>query len=147
MVTRGLDEPIWIQQPIFSTMHCTSSVENALLATGDGIQGLRHRFANAPSQAEAAVIVAEGLIGKLRRNLSKIPDDVNFRTSIHTCGVDSLLAIELRTWLAKYLDADVPIFGILSGTSFASLGVAVAGKAWKGRERGRHEKHPKTSPL
>lgn len=47
---------------------------------------------------------------------------------IHSFGVDSLVAVEIRNWMSNELRADVAIFNILEATPVADLGALVAGK-------------------
>lgn len=43
-------------------------------------------------------------------------------------GIDSLLEIELRSWLAKKWAAEVPIFEILGDKTVENIGIFAAGK-------------------
>ncbi|KAI9646805.1 hypothetical protein NHQ30_004804 [Ciborinia camelliae] len=43
---------------------------------------------------------------------------------IDTCRVDSLIVVELRSWLSKEFAADVPVFGIVAGRRSKPLGSA-----------------------
>lgn len=71
----------------------------------------------------------EGLVRKVSKALSIPPEDIDANKPLHAYGVDSLLAVELRNWFAKELNADVAIFDIMAGSSFAGVGVFVAGKS------------------
>jgi len=124
----GFDEPSFLQQPMFRTMYRFPGLENeenASFSTRD----FRGEFVKAANITEAGAVVAEALVAKLSRILSNMPDEVDMRTPIHSYGVDSLLAVEIRTWITNQFQADIPIFEILSGTSFATLGVNVASKS------------------
>jgi aryl carrier-like protein len=44
-------------------------------------------------------------------------------------GLDSLVAVELRNWFAKNVQADVAIFDILGGSTIKALGATVASKS------------------
>ena len=45
---------------------------------------------------------------------------------MHQYGVDSLVALELRNWFAKKLNADVAVFDILGESTFAGVSVMAA---------------------
>ena len=48
---------------------------------------------------------------------------------LHEHGVDSLVAVELRTWLLKDLGAEVAVFDMMSGSSIRALAGLVAGRS------------------
>ena len=56
-------------------------------------------------------------------------DAKNMDEPIQTFGVDSLQAIELRSWFAREFAADIPIFAILGEETLASIGLLVANKS------------------
>ncbi|KAF1963033.1 KR-domain-containing protein [Byssothecium circinans] len=59
--------------------------------------------------------------------------DVDTGRPMHDFGVDSLMAMELRTWFSREFAANVPIFEILGEGTLGALGVSVALKSdlWK----------------
>jgi hypothetical protein len=124
----GCDDPSWLHYPIFRTMHHLPGSDTQTGVTSSK-RDFRDEFLKASTLTGAGAIVADALVAKLSRSLSSISADVDLRTPIHSYGVDSLLAVELRSWIANQFQADVPIFEILSGTSFATLGVTVASKS------------------
>jgi hypothetical protein len=125
----GRDEPSWLQQPIFNALHHLPGENSTNTTFGNGGRDFRAEFSEATSLTEAGAIVSEALVAKLARSLSNIPDDVDLRTPIHSYGVDSLFAVELRSWIASQFQADVAIFEISSGASFTTLGMTVASKS------------------
>lgn len=91
----------------------------------------RQRFIAAKSSTDAGTVVSEALVERLLVNTIGILEGLDAHIDIlskpaHNYGVDSLSAIELRSWLAKEFDADVPIFEILGERTLASLGMFVA---------------------
>lgn len=59
---------------------------------------------------------------RLRRILSLGADEaINERVTFVEQGVDSLMAVDVRAWLVKELDVDVPVLKILGGSSIADL--------------------------
>ena len=86
-------------------------------------------IASAESEAEAAKIVTRALRQKLAKALWMPDGDIEVQKPIHTFGVDSLVAIELRYWMAKELQAEVSIFDIMGNhTSIVALGTLIAGR-------------------
>ncbi|KAL8303319.1 hypothetical protein RB600_006977 [Gaeumannomyces tritici] len=97
--------------------------------SADGKGGLKARLAAAASVAEAGVVVAEALAAKLARMLSVPSADVDMSRPLHVYGVDSLVAVELRNWLAREARADVAVLELMGGSNISRLGAAIAAKA------------------
>ncbi|KAL8400946.1 hypothetical protein RB594_001102 [Gaeumannomyces avenae] len=83
---------------------------------------VRAQLALAASKAEVLDIVREEFLVRLRKILSLGADEaVNERVTFVEQGLDSLMAVEVRAWLVKELDVDVPVLKILGGSSIADL--------------------------
>ncbi|KAF2728283.1 reducing type I polyketide synthase [Polyplosphaeria fusca] len=89
----------------------------------------KERFSTAGSPDEAAQVVAMALVEKLQRILGSVRGDVDMNKSVAAYGVDSLLAVELRSWLAKEFQADVSLFEISNGASFSALSMLVVSRS------------------
>jgi hypothetical protein len=86
----------------------------------------RRAFVQAKSNSEAEAIVSEALFHRLAKSLPSVSSSASSRAEflskpLHSYGVDSLMAIEVRSWLAKEFAADVPIFEILGDATISSL--------------------------
>jgi hypothetical protein len=93
---------------------------------------LRQEFVSAPMLADAAVVVSRSLLKRLvimSPGLQGRLDAKSLDEPLQTFGIDSLQAIELRSWFAREFSADVPIFAILGDETLASIGVLVAEKS------------------
>lgn len=89
----------------------------------------RQQFMAAPTMDEAGTVVAQALLKRLIVMNPDLEDRIEadaLDEPIRRFGVDSLLAIELRSWFSKQFSAEVPIFEILSERTVESLGVFVA---------------------
>jgi NAD(P)-dependent dehydrogenase (short-subunit alcohol dehydrogenase family)/acyl carrier protein len=75
------------------------------------------------SNEEILEIISTGLIAKLRTRLGLSPDQGNIsqKTQLAELGVDSLIALDLRSWFSKEIGVDVSILEILSGVSIGDL--------------------------
>lgn len=129
----GRDLPSWLQQPFFRRMHQIPGDQTSQITgtSSASTRDFKAEFCNAVTLVDAGALVSEALVIKMARSLSSISDyaELDLRSPIHSYGVDSLLAVEVRSWIASQFQADVPIFEILSGTSFATLGMTVASKS------------------
>ncbi|OQE25033.1 hypothetical protein PENFLA_c009G01366 [Penicillium flavigenum] len=83
---------------------------------------VRAQLAEAKTKDEAVSIIKEGFLTRLRRTLM-IPQDeaVNDKASLVEQGIDSLMAVELRSWFLKELEVDIPVLKILGGSSITDL--------------------------
>ncbi|RAL07361.1 ketoacyl-synt-domain-containing protein [Aspergillus homomorphus CBS 101889] len=81
------------------------------------------------NSTSAAEVVANGFRTKLRRKLH-LPGDSGLPGSmmLTEVGVDSLTAVDLRTWFVKELGVDVPVLQLLGGSSIDALASEAAGK-------------------
>ncbi|KAF2240016.1 reducing type I polyketide synthase [Viridothelium virens] len=82
-------------------------------------------FREAPTFEDAARVVVEGLVRMLTKALGVPAEDVDTSKPLHALGVDSLLAIELRNFFQKELDADVAIFDIMGAADLSEVGMLV----------------------
>ncbi|KAG6993746.1 reducing polyketide synthase pksF [Physcia stellaris] len=92
-------------------------------------------FAQSDSLVDAARVVSDALIKKLSRAMAVVNSEVDIQKPLSVHGVDSLLAVELRSWMAKEFGADVPVFEILGASStLSSLSMSIAAKSRLRRE-------------
>jgi hypothetical protein len=73
--------------------------------------------------------VSEALRKKLSRVLGIPTDSIELSNRVESYGVNSLVAVELRNWLAKEMSADVAVFEILGGATLIGVGATVAAKS------------------
>lgn len=84
--------------------------------------GLGTQVAAVTSVSAGADLVVGALAQKLAKLMMVSADDIDTGKPISTYGVDSLTAVEIRTWCFKELHADISIFDIMSNVPIASLG-------------------------
>lgn len=129
----GMEAPYWIHQPLFRHLHQIRPSIGLSPSSGTTTSNLRHdfesSFAAVSSLAEAGAILSEALSQKLSKILGVPVERIDPSRPMGSYGVDSLVAVELRNWLAREVSAEVAIFEILGEPSIASLAVAVAGRS------------------
>ncbi|KAL2167663.1 hypothetical protein VTG60DRAFT_964 [Thermothelomyces hinnuleus] len=83
----------------------------------------RVRLAKVKSKAEVSAVVRESLTESLKRILMMpATEAVDPLMSLVELGIDSIMAVDLRTWFLKELDVDIPVLKILSpGETVKSL--------------------------
>lgn len=125
----GYQTQTWGEDPLFSHLRL---IETDDADKGDDAnKGINHKahLQCASSLEEAEKIVLNVLLLKIARMLSI--DALNLETSkpLHAYGIDSLTAVELRSWLMKELGAEVSVFDITNNSSIAQLAVLAAKKS------------------
>lgn len=93
--------------------HATAAAAAALLAS-------------APSRAAARAVALEAVLDELSRVLSVDRSNLDAARPLHAYGVDSLVAVSLRAWLAKELGADLSVFETTAQANIGALAAVVA---------------------
>ncbi|EAW07064.1 putative polyketide synthase [Aspergillus clavatus NRRL 1] len=124
----GKEEPYWMHQPLFRLLYQIPNMSAGADATtrAKGEASYTGQFLAAASTPEAGEIVATALIKKLSKTLGHSEGDMEADRPMHNYGMDSLVAVEIRSWLSRDFGADVAIFDILGAATFASTGLLVA---------------------
>jgi hypothetical protein len=115
-----------LNRPIFKHLHAAQA--SASYATGSVAQVTTHAsaFVGAASAAEGAIVAADAFKEKLGRILGMPIEHMNVENSISSYGVDSLVGLELRSWLAKDMGTDVAVFELVGSVSLKEIGVIVS---------------------
>ncbi|KAL9074826.1 MAG: hypothetical protein Q9161_001964 [Pseudevernia consocians] len=128
MRAKGMKEPHWMQRRTSRPLRLIG-LHDRLSAKSETTVDYVALFRNAASLEEASKIVMEGLLRKLSRALSIPEEEMDTSKPLHTYGVDSLLAVELRNYFAKEMEADMAIFDIMGGSSIDSVSMLVSRKS------------------
>jgi hybrid polyketide synthase/nonribosomal peptide synthetase ACE1 len=121
------DPPFWYDNPKFSH----HIIQDDTTETGNDLetmQGLpiQTQLAQASSQSQVLEILETQLLAKLR-NILQMDDQGNYtdetilQRSMSALGVDSLIAVDIRSWFMKSCNVNVPVLQILGGTSVRDL--------------------------
>ncbi|KAF7183977.1 hypothetical protein CNMCM7691_004467 [Aspergillus felis] len=123
-----LDTVQWAQNPRFS--HCilpTESVSSSAQGQTQSMVPLTTRVAEAADEAEIRQIVEDAFLHKLITALS-LPEleDAPARArllgqGVDELGVDSLVAVDIRSWWLRELRVDMPVLKIMGGTAITDL--------------------------
>ncbi|KAL0780550.1 hypothetical protein CaCOL14_001885 [Colletotrichum acutatum] len=125
----GYQTQTWGEDPLFSHLRLTETDDAG--KGDDANKDINHKahLQCASSLEEAEKIVLDALLLKIARMLSI--DALNLETSkpLHAYGIDSLTAVELRSWLMKELGAEVSVFDITNNSSIAQLAMLATKKS------------------
>ncbi|KAL8853081.1 MAG: hypothetical protein Q9221_002112 [Calogaya cf. arnoldii] len=131
---KNLVEQQWMSRPMSRQLWQIRSPATGtqLGATGDATDPtvvLRQRLTSGVSMEEASNIICDLIRTKVSRMLAIDEESIDMEKPMHTDGVDSLTAIELRNWFAKAIGSDIAVFNILGNGSMASLAELAAEKS------------------
>ncbi|KAF4963991.1 hypothetical protein FSARC_8041 [Fusarium sarcochroum] len=109
-------QPLWMKNPRFAHFAPPTSVHSQQEHDGTGGAGnIKQCVEDAEGEEEAVLAVTQAFCGKLETMLQLGAGSVNVSRPIIDLGIDSLVAVEIRTWFLKELGADIPVVKILGG--------------------------------
>ncbi|KAI9869670.1 MAG: hypothetical protein M1823_008993, partial [Watsoniomyces obsoletus] len=72
-------------------------------------------------ETEALEVLERSFSSKLAFMLQLQTVDIAASTALIDFGLDSLIAVEIRSWLTKELGVDVPVFKLLGGATLSEI--------------------------
>ncbi|KAK8037713.1 hypothetical protein PG991_001059 [Apiospora marii] len=125
-LARSTEPPETLQRPLFAHFqHAPSSALLAGAAAAGSSPGTLFRQAGT-AEARTSVVV-ETLARRLARALAVEPGDVDADRPLHAFGVDSLVGVELRNWIAREFAANLPVFEIVGGSTVTRVAQLIEG--------------------
>ncbi|KAF2138629.1 uncharacterized protein K452DRAFT_234185 [Aplosporella prunicola CBS 121167] len=121
------DSAPWMHNPKFS--HCiiydTASRKTDDAAT-DGMVPLQTRLHEARTRETALEAITDAFIVKLKNALQLSPETVAARSQLlqsgaDDLGMDSLVAVEVRSWFLNEMEVDMPVLRVIGGASIGEL--------------------------
>ncbi|RDL32698.1 Polyketide synthase-nonribosomal peptide synthetase [Venustampulla echinocandica] len=109
-----------------ATLHGSRQAQAQLGVAGAG--SLRQLVQDTEDEEEAVAVVLEVFCAKLEATL-QLPAGramENAQRAIIDLGIDSLVAVEIRTWFLKELGVEVPVVKILGGDSVQQICITAA---------------------
>lgn len=129
---RGIDIPGWMHDPLFKHIHQIRSSSSGNERNKDSVEDSVNYtvlLATAPSRDDATEIICDAMVAKLCKLVSVEKLDIDAGKPLHAFGVDSVVAVELRSWLPKALGADVAVFDLMGGASIRAVAALVAARS------------------
>ncbi|EED14251.1 polyketide synthase, putative [Talaromyces stipitatus ATCC 10500] len=117
---RGVPPLSYLSYPLFTHLN-TTSVSYRHHKGEDPAHLAVIALPYATTKEEAVGIVRDGIRHKLASLLAIPVDNIDSNKSVSSNGVDSLVAMEFRTWLVKDLGAEVPLLEIMGTESLATI--------------------------
>lgn len=129
VISRGMEPSNWMHEPMFANLHqMTASTTGGKNEHHRSGPSLADQLAISKELGETIDILANGLAMRLSAIFSLPRESFDLNQPLHTYGVDSLIAVELRNWFVKVLKVDLAIFEILGGATATTLAKVAAEK-------------------
>lgn len=126
---RGLPEPTFIKSPLFRQLRSASdgaAGAAAGAADQEGGVSVTNALKFAESLEAAAALICDALVKRLSRTM-RIPEpDIDVGKPIHVYGVDSLVAMEIRNYLASECGSETSVLEIMGNKSLEALSSDIA---------------------
>ncbi|KAI6351052.1 hypothetical protein MCOR25_010185 [Pyricularia grisea] len=125
---RGLPEPTFIKSPLFRQMRSASGASGAVVNAADqnGAVSVTNALKFAESQEAAAHIICDALVKRISRTMRIAEPDIDIGKPIHVYGVDSLVAMEIRNYLASECGSAISVLEIMGNKSMEVLSGEIA---------------------
>ncbi|KAF5648995.1 polyketide synthase [Fusarium sp. NRRL 52700] len=122
--------PPWVNNPRFSHFVREEEDSKGVDASRADQSNIRilERLDAAGSEEEAAAALLVAFRAKVETMLQMAPDSLNVEASLLDVGIDSLLAVEIRSWFLKEVHVDVPVLKTLSGDNAKDICADAANK-------------------
>lgn len=124
----GIKYPWWFNDAKFAHLKNVDTHQVTTETEEETIQ-LQLLLSQATSMEEALDIVSMALSRKLAKSLMVDVEDIDATRPISRYGVDSLLAVEIRSWIFTELQADISVFLLLSNVPISQLVRTIVGKS------------------
>ncbi|KAH7489416.1 Reducing polyketide synthase [Fusarium oxysporum f. sp. matthiolae] len=120
------NDPYWFADSRFAVLNQLDRQGTGATAGG---QDWKKLLAAAASPDEVYEIVLQQLLEGVSKIIKADVEDMDSRKSLPALGIDSLVAIEIRTWLLKEFQADLSVFDIVSNDPLTGFAKKVMAKS------------------
>ncbi|KAF2266737.1 hypothetical protein CC78DRAFT_595404 [Lojkania enalia] len=134
---RDIELPWWMSQPMFRNLHqisCDEDIPSKVRSPAEAAIDFAQAFQTAAIPEQRIRLVKDALVSRLNHVMPRTFGDENemkgkSKLPLHSLGVDSLVAVELRNWFAKEIGADIATFEILGNFSVDDLAALAVSKS------------------
>lgn len=126
-------DPYWSRTALYSYLNIVDMPPPDLsLVETQSTQDTKSKLSYAADEATAATIVCTGLSNMLAKAMNLLPEEIDINRPPSTYGVDSLVAVGVRSWVLNNCGVQASVFEVLSDLTIAELSSLVAKRARNG---------------
>ncbi|KAJ4311440.1 hypothetical protein N0V94_007953 [Neodidymelliopsis sp. IMI 364377] len=115
------DRPKFVSNPVFSHLLLHRDVPVTARYGTTATATIKAQLLEASAAEEIYVIMKDALVAKLRKTLQMSPDADVLGQTADTLGVDSLIAVDVKSWFLKDMGIDMPVLTILGGATISEI--------------------------
>ncbi|KAE8132029.1 hypothetical protein BDV38DRAFT_297328 [Aspergillus pseudotamarii] len=121
-VPADLDIPQTHTRDIKFSHYNLTTKEGSTTGSGKAAAQVRVQLQGVTEEEAIYEIIKESFVVNLKKVLQISPeDDVNLFTPLVELGLDSLVAVMVRSWFLKEIEVDIPVLKILDGSCISDL--------------------------
>ncbi|KAH7077443.1 putative lovastatin nonaketide synthase [Paraphoma chrysanthemicola] len=113
--------PPWITYPRLSHYLIDTQATTTVSDSKQTVQPVREQLVEATTAEQVLSIIKTCFAAKLQIVLQLTDEEVDIDVPLVEIGIDSLVAVEVRSWFLKELQTDMPVLKILGGGSVSEL--------------------------
>ena len=111
----GAVEISWMDDPRFSHLRNMDLRRTTTTGPINTASQLKCQLKEGVDFPAAALAVREALVAQLAQLTGLEATDVDISKPVHAHGVDSIVAVDLRTWARREVEAEIPALDVLAG--------------------------------
>ncbi|KAM3067829.1 Reducing polyketide synthase boa6 [Clarireedia jacksonii] len=121
------EKPRWHANPRFGfVMHNAVKEDNE--SGGEVEAPTKEQLAKAQTKEEVLVTMQKCFAKQLELILQAVPGSIDENAPLTQMGIDSLIAVEIRSWFLKEVGVSLPVLKVLSGASARELCEVASGE-------------------
>ncbi|RYP73786.1 hypothetical protein DL770_007712 [Monosporascus sp. CRB-9-2] len=122
MLANAPNRPQWYNYPQFACLTVRAAAEDTSAANTHAGPSIKDRLADATTKDDVEKIITESFIAEMRKMLH-LSDDYAITPAVRTdeLGLDSLVAVRIRSWFLNNFQVNIPALRILKGEALQEL--------------------------
>lgn len=128
-ITAGINTPYYLSNTRFSIMARTGASGPKTDAGGSSSIAPHTLISQAKSLDEAGGYVLKALMDVVAKILQTTAAEIDTSRFLYSCGIDSLVAIEIINWALREVKSVVTVFDVLAGVPITALSTKMAVKS------------------
>ncbi|KAJ5087235.1 polyketide synthase [Penicillium angulare] len=119
-----LEKPFYIDDPRFAILNKLHL--DGIESKEETTEFLEFKLGQCQSLQDVSDVTTAAVCERLARGLQTDVGNIDASKPLHAYGVDSLMAVDIRTWALAEAKAEIALFDVLSGISIAGLARKIA---------------------